>query len=508
MTGITPNHRLHNRARVRRCAHTPPRAPALLITAAGMLLLSFSAAAANELSAIRHWSSPTSTRIVLDCKQSATYKTPQQAAPGKLVLDIADVTGPVPVRAIPINDGIVKTVTAVRTDSNTIRITIELTKPASHKIFQLEKYMDKPPRLAIDIIRQDLEQADKVQRQQTRKLKEKQVRIVVIDAGHGGEDPGAIGPGKTMEKDVVLAIARKTVQLLNRDPGIKAYLTRKSDYFIPLGSRMNMAQEHGADLFISIHADYSFSDKVQGSSIYCLSLKGASSAAAEKLAQKENESDSVGGVPLEHHNDDLNAILIDLVQTKTHNASIQCAGIMIQELSRFNRLRTDQPQQACFKVLKNPDITSMLIETDFLSNPRREQKLKSEQFQNSLATAITAAVTKFFAALPPPAAREAQATESSAPNAHGKKSPARLHPAARGESLPRADSEPRAGEVSAPKAHRQNPPAQVHTVIRGETLSSIAHTYGITVSRLKALNSLSEKSTIRVGMKLKVAQVE
>ena len=140
---------------------------------------------------------------------------------------------------------------------------------------------------------------------------------------------------------------------------------------------MNMAQEHGADLLISIHADSSFSSKVQGSSIYCLSLKGASSAAAQMLAQKENDSDSVGGVPLEHHNDDLNAILIDLVQTNTLNASLKCAGIMIQEIAKCNRLRTDQPQQACFKVLKDPGITSMLIETDFLSNPRREQTLKS-----------------------------------------------------------------------------------------------------------------------------------
>jgi N-acetylmuramoyl-L-alanine amidase len=508
VTGITQNHRLHNRVRVKQYAHTPPGALAQLITAVVLLLSLSAAAAANELSAIRHWSSPTSTRIVLDCKQGASYKTPQQTAPEKLVLDITDVTGPVPVSALPIDDGIVKTVTAVRTDSSTIRITIELTKPASHKIFPLEKYMDKPPRLAIDIVRPDLEQADKVQRQQTRKLKEKQVRIVVIDAGHGGEDPGAIGPGKTLEKDVVLAIARKTVQLLNREPGVKAYLTRKSDYFIPLGTRMTMAQEHGADLFISIHADYSFSSKVQGSSIYCLSLKGASSAAAEKLARQENESDSVGGVPLEHHNDDLNAILIDLVQTKTLNASLKCAGITIQELARFNRMRTDQPQQAGFKVLKNPDITSMLIETDFLSNPRREQKLKSEQFQNSLATAITAAANKFFAATQPPVVSEPPARGAVAPKAPVKKVPARPHTVARGGAQQPADSELRAGAAAAPKASRKKPPALVHTVIKGDSLSSIAHKYGITVTRLKALNSLSEKSTIRAGMKLKVAQAE
>ena len=461
-------------ARMREHSHTPLAAPGLLMTAAVTLFLFLGvSASANELSAIRHWSSPTSTRIVLDFKQRATYKTAKQTAPEKVVLDITDVTGVVPVSTLPINDGIVKTVTAARIDSNTMRITIELEKPASHKIFPLEKFMDKPPRLAIDIVRPDLEQADKVQRQQTRKLKQKQVRIVVIDPGHGGEDPGAIGPGKTMEKDVVFAIARKTVQLLNREPAIKAYLTRKSDYFIPLSTRMNMAQEHGADLFISIHADSSFSSKVQGSSIYCLSLKGASSAAAQRLAQKENDSDSVGGVPLEHHNDDLNAILIDLVQTNTLNASLKCAGIMIQEIAKINRLRADQPQQACFKVLKDPDITAMLIETDFLSNPRREQTLKSEQFQNNLAAAIAAAVTRFFPAAPLPAAGEAQVRKS-----------------------------------SAPEANKKRPPPRLHTVAKGESLTSIAHKYRTTVPKVRALNGLSEKSKIRVGMRLKVAQEE
>jgi N-acetylmuramoyl-L-alanine amidase len=465
VTGISQNHRLHEKVRMRKRSH------ALLPAVAALCLCLSAAAAANELSAIRHWSSPTSTRIVLDFRESPAYKIVQQPDPDKLVLDVTDIAGAVPVSTAPINDGIVKTVTAARRDRDTIRIIVALTKPASHKIFTLEKFMDKPPRLAIDIVRPDLEQADKVERQQTRKLKQKQVRIVVIDAGHGGEDPGAIGPGKTMEKDIVLAIARKTAQLLNRAPDIKAYLTRKGDYFIPLGTRMNMAQEHGADLFISIHADSSFSTKIQGTSIYCLSLKGASSAAAQKLAQKENDSDSVGGVPLEHHNDDLNAILIDLVQTNTLNASLKCAGSLLQEIARCNRLRMDQPQQACFKVLKDPDMTSVLIETDFLSNPRMEQKLKSEQFQNSFAAAIAAAVTRIFPAAPSP-----------------------------------APGESRTREAAAPKAGKKSPAIRLHTVGRGESLASIAGKYGMTAARLRALNGLSEKSTVRAGMKLKVAK--
>ena len=432
-------------------------------------------AATNELTAIRYWSSPTSTRIVLDIKQRATYQTLKPPKPELLVIDLIDFSGAVPVSAVPVNDGIVKTVKASRTDSRTIRITIELEKPAASKIFQMERYLDMPQRLAIDFIRQDLEQADQMHREETRKLKKKEMRIVILDPGHGGDDPGAISPNGIREKNVVLSVARKIARKLNKKPGIKAYLTRKGDYFIPLSTRTRIAREYGADLFVSIHADSNFSTELQGTSVYCLSLKGASDNTAEMLAQKENASDSIGGVPLDHNNNDLNAIIIDLVQTHTFNSSMRCSDILLKEVSKVNALLRDRPQHAGFKVLRDPDITSMLIETDFLSNPIKEKQLRSEGFQTRLADAIAAAIVRFLSEAKP---------------------------------LPTPDRFP--VNAAAVKSTRQQDKkiAQYHTVEKGETLGSIAQRYNTTADRLRKLNGFSSESKVLAGKKLKVRQEE
>jgi N-acetylmuramoyl-L-alanine amidase len=428
-------------------------------------------AATNELSAIRSWSSPTSTRIVLDIKQRATYQTPLPPRPELLIIDLIDFFGPIPVSTVTVNDGIVKTVTAARTDQRTIRITIALEKPAASKIFQMERYLDMPPRLAIDFIRQDLEQADQRYREETRKLKKKELRIVVLDPGHGGDDPGAISAHGIREKNIVLSVARKTARKLNNKPGVKAYLTRKGDYFIPLSTRTRIAREYGADLFASIHADSNPSRELQGTSVYCLSLKGASDNTAEMLAQKENASDSIGGVPLDHNNSDLNAIIIDLVQTHTFNASMRCADILLKEVSKVNAVLRDRPQHAGFKVLRDPDIPSLLIETDFLSNPKKEKQLRTEEFQNRIADAIAAAIMRYLAEIKP---------------------------------LSTPDRSPIKAIADKNSARQDKKSARYHTVKKGETLDSIAQRYNTTADTLRRLNGLSSESTVAAGKKLKV----
>jgi N-acetylmuramoyl-L-alanine amidase len=443
--------------------------------AGGLFLQNSVCAAANELTAIRSWSSPTSTRIVLDIKQRATYQTPAPPKPELLIIDLIDFFGAVPVSAVPVNDGIVKTVKASRVDRRTIRITIELEKPAASKIFQMERYLDMPPRLAIDFIRQDLERADKMYREETRKLKKKEMRIVVLDPGHGGDDPGAISPNGIREKNIVLSVARKIVRKLNKKPGVKAYLTRTGDYFIPLSTRTRIAREYGADLFVSIHADSNFSKELQGTSVYCLSLKGASDNTAEMLAQKENASDSIGGVPLDHNNDDLNAIIIDLVQTHTFNSSMRCADILLKEVSKVNAVLRDSPQHAGFKVLRDPDIPSMLIETDFLSNPIKEKQLRSEGFQNRLADAIAAAIMGYLSEAKP---------------------------------LPAPDRSPVKAAAVKNTAQQAKKTSQYHTVKKGETLDSIAQRYNTTADRLRKLNGFSTESKVLAGKKLKIRQEE
>jgi N-acetylmuramoyl-L-alanine amidase len=443
--------------------------------AGGFFLQNSVCAAANELTAIRSWSSPTSTRIVLDIKQRATYQTPAPPKPELLIIDLIDFFGVVPASAVPVNDGIVKTVKASRVDWHTIRITIELEKPAASKIFQMERYLDMPPRLAIDFVRQDLERADQMYREETRKLKKKEMRIVVLDPGHGGDDPGAISPNGIREKNIVLSVARKIVRKLNKKPGVKAYLTRTGDYFIPLSTRTRIAREYGADLFVSIHADSNFSKELQGTSVYCLSLKGASDNTAEMLAQKENASDSIGGVPLDHNNDDLNAIIIDLVQTHTFNSSMRCADILLKEVSKVNAVLRDRPQHAGFKVLRDPDIPSMLIESDFLSNPIKEKQLRSEGFQNRLADAIAAAIMRYLSEAKP---------------------------------LPAPDRSPVKAVSVKNTAQQAKKTPQYHTVKSGETLDSIAQRYNTTADRLRKLNGFSTESKALAGKKLKIRQEE
>ncbi len=409
--------------------------------------------AANRLHDIRYWSSPASTRIVLDFKGEARYNSFSLQNPDRLVVDLKGFDGYVPKKIIKIEDGIVKKVRVSKKSRSVIRIVVDLEKKSSHKIFPLKKLSKKHPRLVLDVIRSDLEKAVRVKRAKTRKLKKTGDYIVVVDPGHGGEDPGAVSKRGGREKDIVLSFAKKVVKRINRKKGVKAYLTRKGDYFIPLKKRMDIAKQYGADLFVSIHSDSSFSTRVYGSSVYCLSLKGASSNKAKLAAIKENASDYIGGVPLDHKNNDLNAIIIDLVQTHNLNSSLRLAGLTLKEISKINRLHTKRPQQAEFAVLRSPDIPSILIETDFISNPRREKRMKSQWFQDAFSRSITNAVCDF---------------------------------------------------LSVDKLQPAKPGKKYHLVKKGETLSSIARKYKTTIKRLRKLNGLSARSTIRYGKKLRV----
>ena len=472
--------------------------------------------ARNHLSDIRYWSSPTFTRIVLDLKSEPRFDSFSLVKPDRLVVDLKNFDGQVPKKLLTINDGIVKKIRASQKSKGTIRIVVDLAKKSDHKIFPLKKISTKLPRLVIDITRPDLEEADRFQREETRKRKKKGNYIVVIDPGHGGEDPGAVGKKKTKEKDIVFAIAKKLAWKLNHKKGVKAYLTRKGDYFISLKKRIEITKQYGADLFISIHADSSFSKKVYGSSVYCLSFKGASSNTAKMVAAKENASDFIGGVPLDHQNHDLNAIIFDLVQTHNLNSSLHFAGLTLKEISKVNKLHTKRPHQAGFAVLTAPDIPSILIETDFISNPRREKRMKTAWFQNEFANRIAIATSQFlFLGKQDPRKQRSVKPRSI------------YHVVKRGETLSSiaikynttvhdlrrlngmsAKSTLRAGKklkvIPGEKAKDRRPKLRYHVVKRGETLSSIAIKYNTTVHDLRRLNGMSAKSTLRAGKKLKV----
>ncbi len=237
--------------------------------------------------------------------------------------------------------------------------------------------------------------------------------IVAIDAGHGGQDPGAVGLAGTREKDITLAVARELARQVDAMPGLKAYLTRDADFFIPLAERYQRARRAKADVFVSIHADAAENRSARGSSVYVLSLRGASSQAARWLADRENAADLVGGVRLQGKENTLASVLLDLSQSATQRASEQIANEVLGGLRQVGKTHKNQIEKANFVVLRSPDVPSMLVETAFISNPDEERRLRDPEFQRQLARAVLDGIHNHFTRMPPPgthyaARREAQ----------------------------------------------------------------------------------------------------
>ena len=239
--------------------------------------------------------------------------------------------------------------------------------------------------------------------------------VIAIDAGHGGQDSGAIGASGSKEKDITLQVARELARQVNATPGLKAYLTRDSDYFIPLAQRYHKARAAKADLFVSIHADAFTNPAANGSSVFVLSQRGASSQAAKWLANQENAADLVGGVKLHDKDDTLASVLLDLSQSATMKASEDMAGYVLEGLKALGKTHKPHVERANFVVLRSPDVPSMLVETAFITNPDEERRLRDPQHQQRLARAILNGVNRYFTRQPPPgtlyAARATAAVE-------------------------------------------------------------------------------------------------
>jgi N-acetylmuramoyl-L-alanine amidase len=229
---------------------------------------------------------------------------------------------------------------------------------------------------------------------------DERIITIALDAGHGGEDPGARGASGTREKDVTLAIAKKLKIQIDAEPNMKAVLTRDGDFFIPLHGRVVKARNQQADLFVSIHADAFTNQAARGSSVFALSEKGATSASARYLAKKENESDLIGGVSLDDKDPVLAKTLLDLSQAATINDSLKLARAVLNQVGQVNELHRNKVEQAGFAVLKSPDIPSILVETAFISNPSEERKLNDEAYQDKLAESILAGIKKYFSSNP------------------------------------------------------------------------------------------------------------
>jgi N-acetylmuramoyl-L-alanine amidase len=383
----------------------------------GSLLLASSLAAAAgavEVRDIRLWAGPDSTRVVFDLSGSAHHHLSALKSPARIVLDMPGAHAKAGGLAAPAAAGAVKQVRLAQRPGN-LRIVIDLAHAVRANSFLTAPNDRYGYRLVVDLAGGAVAATaaaavagPSVPVRVEHAPPEARTLIIAIDAGHGGDDPGAIGIGGTREKDVVFAIARELAQRVNAEPGMRGVLTRTGDYFVPLRERMQRARAQQADLFVSIHADSIVDRRVDGSSVYILSPRGASDEAARWLAERENASDLIGGVSLDDKDDVLASVLLDLSQSAALSASETAAEQVLRELNQVGEVRKHQVQQARFMVLKSPDIPSMLVETAYISNPQEELRLRTPAQQAKLASAIHQGLRAYFYANPPAGTRIAQ----------------------------------------------------------------------------------------------------
>jgi len=355
---------------------------------------------AATITDIRFWSAPDHTRVVLDLTEPIQYESFSQENPPQSHLELKGVTLLTQKKEIEVNDPYLTKIGLTKLAKGKIKLIFYQKRPLNVNIFPLKPYQDKPHRLVIDLVDLAKEKKEQEERQRRKEISPKGTKIVVIDPGHGGEDPGAVGPRKTMEKDIVLKVGEKMTHLFSQDKEIQTFLTRKGDYFITLEQRIKVAREYGADLFVSLHTDGSFNPQARGSSVYCLSLTGATDEAAKILADKENMSNVLGGAFLRPasitKDPNLNKILLDLMQNNSMKESSRFAELFLENVKGINHLKYPSYRQANFLVLKAPDIPSALVEMAFITNKEDERLLNLKEFQEKMTTTLAASIRRYF----------------------------------------------------------------------------------------------------------------
>ncbi|WP_199521923.1 MULTISPECIES: N-acetylmuramoyl-L-alanine amidase [Pseudomonas] len=461
-----------------------------LVAVVGLLLtaLAVDAVAATQVRSVRLWRAPDNTRLVFDLSGPVQHSVFTLTAPDRLVIDINGATLGGPLNVATANTPITAMRSAQRTPSD-LRVVIDLKKAVTPKSFTLAPNAQYGNRLVVDLFDNPSDAAPPAAPPPTVatvpavpvtpaepaiKLPPapagKRDIIVVIDAGHGGEDPGASGSRGQHEKDVVLAIARELQRQVNGLKGFRAELTRTGDYFIPLRGRTEIARKKGADLFVSIHADAAPSAAAFGASVFALSERGATSETARWLADSENRSDLIGGagnVSLDDKDRMLAGVLLDLSMTASLTSSLNVGQKVLNNIGRVTPLHKQRVEQAGFMVLKSPDIPSILVETGFISNSNEASKLATASHQQALARSISSGVRQFFQQNPPPGTYIAWLRDS--------------------------------GKIAqGPRDHRVNP---------GETLAMIAVRYQVSAATLRSANNL-KSDELKVGQVLTIPGTE
>lgn len=540
----------------------------------GILLVAQIAQSAT-VNGVRVWRAPDHTRIVLDLDAPVRHSLTLAANPSRIILDLPNARLQGDISRLPLADTPVSVIRSSVQNKTDLRLVLDLKAKVAPNSFSLKAHAGMHDRLVIDLY-DDVSaattiaatepaatsptttapaKADKPAAPVADKpvakpavtepkpvvkadVAGKRFIVVAVDAGHGGEDPGAMGPNRLREKEVTLAIAKELIAAINAQPGFTGKLTRTGDYFIPLKKRRDLARNMKADLFVSIHADAFTKASARGASVFALSQNGATSETARFLAQRENESDLIGGVgdiSLDDKDQVLAGVLVDLSMTATLNSSLQVGHHVLSSMGGIAHLHKRHVEQAGFMVLKSPDVPSILVETGFISNPGEARKLATPAYRKQMAQSVFKGIKQYFYQHPPAGTYVAAQLESG-----NLKDFERQHTVMSGDSLSAIaarygvsmkqlqlhnnlrDTNVRIGQTikipggatpvtsvvaSQPVARAAyTPPAALpkrHRVVAGDTLSRIASRYGVSVSALQRHNNM-KSSTVRIGQTLKI----
>ncbi len=457
-----------------------------LVSGLLVLFATVQAFAATDVQSVRLWRAPDNTRLVFDLSGPVKHNVFTLEAPDRIVIDVTGASLKAQLSGLPLENTPVAALRAGQPDADTLRVVVDLKAPVSPKSFALAPNQQYGHRLVVDLYDQPggaaadtrlpvntapavpvapvspTLPAVKLPATPT----SKRDIVIAIDAGHGGEDPGAIGPGKIYEKTVVLQIAKELQRQINAEKGFRAELVRTGDYFIPLRKRTEIARKKGADLFVSVHADAAPRSSAYGASVFALSDRGATSETARWLADSENRSDLIGGagnVSLDDKDRMLAGVLLDLSMTASLSSSLNVGQKVLSNMGRITPLHKRRVEQAGFMVLKSPDIPSILVETGFISNPSEARKLQTHSHQQALARSIHSGVKQFFHENPPPGTYVAWLRD--------------------------------AGKIAAGPRE--------HVVRSGESLALLAQRYQVSLASLRSANGL-KSDTIKIGQTLNI----
>ncbi|MCW8195324.1 AMIN domain-containing protein [Proteobacteria bacterium 005FR1] len=430
------------------------------------LLLSQAAVAKESINGVRLWRAPDSTRIVFDLSGPIKHNLFTLDNPRRIVVDIEDVELAASVSTLSLGETPIADIRTGVRNGRDLRVVFDLRSPVGSSSFVLARHGEKSDRLVIDLSDANARPASEPAREIVLDAISGHRDIVIaIDAGHGGEDPGAIGPSRIYEKDVVLDISRQLAKIIDATPGYRAELIRTGDYALALKKRRDLARQKRADLFVSVHADAFKHTSARGASVFALNPHGrrATSETARYLAQRENEADLIGGVgsvSLSDKDEMLAGMLLDLSMTATLSSSLQVGDEVLRAIGSMAALHKHQVEQADFAVLRSPDMPSLLVETGFISNPGEAKRLSTPSYRRQMAEKIFSGIQNYFNHTPPP------------------------------------------GTLIAARKNGAGGFGE-HIIVHGDTLSDIAKRYNVSVSDILSLNGLSN-TVIQVGQRLKI----